>query len=138
MNNDQPNQAKPERFETSLPSEPVEQTAGADEENAQEFPIVGIGASAGGLAAFERLFSNLPPDTGLAYVVIQHLSAPHKSILPEILQRYTTMPVFQVTDGIQVQPNCVYVIPPSNNLALMDGHLILLKPPRRAGVSLPN
>jgi two-component system, chemotaxis family, CheB/CheR fusion protein len=137
MNVDQPNKVEPVRLETSLPSEPVEQTAGADEDTAQEFPIVGIGASAGGLAAFEQLFSNLPPDTGLAYVVIQHLSAPHKSILPEILQRFTAMPVVQVTDGIQVQPNCVYVIPPSNNLALMDGHLILLKPPTEHAYRFP-
>ncbi len=137
MNDDQSNKAEPERLETSLPSEPVEQTARADEFNAQEFPIVGIGASAGGLAAFERLFSNLPADTGLAYVVIQHLSAPHKSILPEILERYTTMPVVQVTDGIQVQPNCVYVIPPSNNLVLMDGHLILRKPPTERAYRFP-
>ena len=137
MNDDQPNKAEPESLETSLPSEPVEQTSNTEDFDAQEFPIVGIGASAGGLAAFERLFSNLPPDTGLAYVVIQHLSAPHKSILPEILERYTTMPVVQVTDGIQVQPNCVYVIPPSNILVLTKGHLILRKPPTERAYRFP-
>src|SRR5699024_5859227 len=66
-----------------------------------------------------------------------HLSAPHKSILPEILQRYTAMPVIQVTDRIEVMPNSVYVIPPSNNLALMDGHLILLKPQTERGYRFP-
>jgi two-component system, chemotaxis family, CheB/CheR fusion protein len=137
MKNDQTNQVEPEPLKPDLPSEPVEQTDGAEEDNAQEFPIVGIGASAGGLVAFEQLFSTLPPDTGLAYVVIQHLSTPHKSILPEILQRFTTMPVFPVTDGVQIQPNCVYVIPPSNNLALMDGHLILLQPPDERGYRFP-
>lgn len=102
-----------------------------------DFPIVGIGASAGGLAAFERLFRNMPVDTGMAFVVIQHLSPPHKSILPEIIQRYTEMPVYQVTDGIEVAPNAVYVIPPSNNLSLTDGHLILLKPPSERGYRFP-
>src|SRR5512133_2530561 len=77
-----------------------------------EFPVVGIGASAGGLEAFEQFFTGLPPDTGMAFVLVQHLSPPHKSILPEIIQRFTAMPVAQVTDGIPVLPNQVYVIPP--------------------------
>jgi two-component system, chemotaxis family, CheB/CheR fusion protein len=93
----------------------------------QAFPIVGIGASAGGLAAFEGLFTHIPADSGMAFVVIQHLSAPHKSILPEILERYTSMPVHEVTDGIEIEPGHVYVIPPGCDLALADGHLMLLK-----------
>jgi two-component system CheB/CheR fusion protein len=93
----------------------------------EEFPIVGIGASAGGLAAFEQLFTHLPPKSGMAYVVVQHLSPPHKSILPEILQRYTSMPVSQVTDGVEVEPNTVYVIPPGSDLALRGGRLRLTR-----------
>jgi len=103
----------------------------------QDFPIVGIGASAGGLAAFEGLFTHLPSDSGMAFVVIQHLSAPHKSILPEILQRFTAMPIHEVTDGIQVQPDNVYVIPPGCDLALVDGHLMLLKPQSEQANRLP-
>ena len=107
------------------------------EEPANDFPIVGIGASAGGLAAFEQLFRALPPDSGIAFVVVQHLSPPHKSILPEILQRFTAMHVAQVTEGIEVQPNGVYVIPPGSDLALKDGHLTLLKPETARGYRLP-
>src|SRR5689334_8544815 len=67
------------------------------------FPVVGIGASAGGLDAFEQFFVQIPPDTGIAFILVQHLSPPHKSILPEILQRYTSMTVRQVMDGMPVQ-----------------------------------
>jgi two-component system CheB/CheR fusion protein len=112
-------------------------TPGFHDEPALEFPIVGIGASAGGLAAFEKFFTALPPDPGMAFIVVQHLSPPHKSILPEILQRYTTMPVTQVTNGLAVKPNSVYVIPPGSDLALRDGHLTLLKLKSDRGYHLP-
>jgi len=125
MKRDAPDKVLEDHSAAGLPSE------------AAEFPIVGIGASAGGLAAFERFFSHLSPHTGMAFVVIQHLSPPHKSILPDLIQRFTAMMVVQVTDGVEVKPNCVYVIPPSNNLALMDGHLILLKPPSERGFRFP-
>jgi two-component system, chemotaxis family, CheB/CheR fusion protein len=108
-----------------------------ESETFNEFPIVGIGASAGGLAAFEKFFTALLPDTGMAFVVVQHLSPPHKSILPEILQRFTTMPVTQVTEGIAVRPNGVYVIPPGSDLALKNGHLTLLRPEAARGYRLP-
>jgi two-component system, chemotaxis family, CheB/CheR fusion protein len=101
------------------------------------FPIVGIGASAGGLAAFEQLFTHMPPDSGMAFVVIQHLSSPHHSILPEIIQRFTAMPVVQVKSGIEVEPDWVYVIPPGSDLALQDGRLMLLKPETGRGGRLP-
>ncbi len=101
------------------------------------FPVVGIGASAGGLEAFEQLFGGLPPDTGMAFVLVQHLSPPHRSILPEIIQRFTSMTVAQVTDGVLIQPNCVYVIPPGTDLALTDGHLRLHQPISTHGVRLP-
>ena len=98
---------------------------------------MGIGASAGGLAAFEQLFTQLPPNPGMAFVVVQHLSPPHKSILPEILQRYTVMPVAEVTDGVKVKPNGIYVIPPGSDLALRDGCLRLTKPEAERGYRLP-
>ncbi|MDO9269285.1 MAG: chemotaxis protein CheB [Methylobacter sp.] len=92
------------------------------------FPVVGIGASAGGLAAFEAFFSGMPRNTnpGMAFVLVQHLAPDHKSLLTEIIQRYTPMPVFQVEDGMIVQPNCIYIIPPNYDMAFQNGALHLL------------
>src|SRR5690242_16720973 len=93
--------------------------------NEELFPIVAIGASAGGLEAISVLLENVAPDLGMAYVVIQHLSPNHESILPEILERKTNMAVYQVKDGIQIQPNCVYVIPPNAYMRIVDHKLTL-------------
>ena len=92
-----------------------------------EFPVVGIGASAGGLAAFEEFFSSMPinPDLGIAFVLVQHLAPDHKSLLAEIIQRYTSMSVFEVKDGTIVQPNCIYVIPPNCSMAFQSNSLQL-------------
>jgi chemotaxis response regulator CheB len=77
------------------------------------FPIVGIGASAGGLAAFGAFFSAIPGEasTGMAFVLVQHLAPGHKSILSDLVKRYTRMKVYEVEDGIKVTPNCTYIIP---------------------------
>lgn len=80
------------------------------------FPIVGIGASAGGLEAFRRLLGALPTDTGMAYVLVQHLDARHESILAELLSHATAMAVAEVKADVQVEPNRVYVIPPSEDI----------------------
>ena len=103
------------------------------------FPIVGIGASAGGLAAFEAFFSGMPADRNpdMAFVLVQHLAPDHKSILTEIIQRYTRMKVFEVVDGIVVQPNCIYIIPPNRDMALISGTLQLLNPLAPRGQRLP-
>src|SRR5882757_8926310 len=79
-------------------------------ERVVDFPIVGIGASAGGLAAFEAFFNALPAaaDSGAAFVLVQHLAPDHKSILSELVGRYTSMQVFEVEDGMTVQPGCAY------------------------------
>ncbi|MEG4417629.1 CheR family methyltransferase [Microcoleus sp. LAD1_D5] len=89
------------------------------------FPIVGIAASAGGLEAFTGLLSHLPSDTGMAFVLIQHLAPDHKSLLSEILARTTEMPVNEVEDGVAVEPNQVYVIPPNTKMVLSKGVLQL-------------
>ncbi|MEG4117239.1 chemotaxis protein CheB [Microcoleus sp. N9_B4] len=89
------------------------------------FPIVGIAASAGGLEAFTGLLSHLPIDTGMAFVLIQHLDPNHKSLLSEILARTTQMPVNEVEDGVVVEPNQVYVIPPNTKMVLSKGVLQL-------------
>lgn len=104
---------------------PASQGAVPNEGPALSFPIVGIGASAGGLEVFTKLLKNLPKDTGMAFVFVQHLSPDHASALPEILSRATAMPVTEITDGNPVLPNQVYVIPPHADLALEKGCLKL-------------
>jgi len=89
------------------------------------FPIVGIGASAGGLEAFEQFFHAIPADSGIAFVLISHLDPSHVSLLSEILQRATTMPVIEALDQMAVTPNCVFVIPPNRDLAIYQGKLQL-------------
>ncbi len=103
------------------------------------FPIVGIGASAGGLAAFEAFFSGMPADTDpdMAFVLVQHLAPDHKSILSELIRRYTRMEVFEVEDGVEVQPNCAYIIPPNRDMAFLNGALHLLEPSAPRGQRLP-
>ncbi len=80
---------------------------------------MGIGASAGGLEAFQQFFTHLPSDTGLAYVLIQHLDPTHKSILTDLLTKYTEMNVMEVTDGMKAEPNRVHVIPPNKDMAIL-------------------
>lgn len=87
--------------------------------------IVGIGASAGGLEALQKLLTALPPDTGFPYIIVQHLAPDYKSLLGEILGKYTEMPVVQVENGMEVQPNCIYVIQPGKNMCIKDGRLQL-------------
>jgi two-component system CheB/CheR fusion protein len=114
-----------------LPS-PVEKSPPA-------FPVVGIGASAGGLAAFEAFFSGLPAVTepGMAFVLVQHLAPDHKSLLTDLIRRCTRMQVFEVDDGMVVQRNCVYIIPPNHDMAFLNGTLHLLEPSAPRGQRLP-
>jgi two-component system, chemotaxis family, CheB/CheR fusion protein len=102
-----------------------------------QFPIVGIGASAGGLEALELFFKNMPKNTGMAFVVIQHLDPNHIGFMPELLQRITTMKVYQATDRLKVKPNCVYVIPPNKSMSLLNGILYLFAPVESRGLRLP-
>lgn len=104
------------------PSHPSEEQP--DQQN-ELFPVVGIGASAGGLEAFTELLSHLPTDTGMAFVLTQHLSPDRKSFLTEILARTTSMPVTEVQDGMVVKPNHVYVIPPNAMMTISQGVLKL-------------
>ena len=89
------------------------------------FPVVGVGASAGGLEAFSALLSNLPPTTGMAFVFLQHLDPSHDSALEEILSRTTKIPATQVSDGTEVQRNHIYIIPPNSDMVIRDGMLRL-------------
>lgn len=102
-----------------------------------EFPIVGIGASAGGLEALGQFFENMPNKSGMAFVIVQHLDPNHISIMPELLEQYTGMKVRQATDGIQVLPNNLYVIPPNKSMSILHGKLYLFAPTEIHGLRLP-
>ena len=102
-----------------------------------KFPIVGLGASAGGLEALEQFFENVPANCGMAFVVIQHLDPHRKGIMPELLQRVTQLRVTSVTDGLKIKPNCVYVIPPNTSMSILNGALYLFEPIETRGLRLP-
>ena len=108
-------------------------------EAVKDFPVVGIGASAGGLAAFEAFFSAMPADVdpGMAFVLVQHLAPDHKSILTDLIKRYTRMQVYEVEDGMEVRPNCAYIIPPNRDMAFLHGPLYLSEPLASRGLRLP-
>ncbi len=101
------------------------------------FPIVGIGASAGGLEALDEFLQHLPPDPGMAFVVIQHLDPTRPGMLPELLQRTTPLKVIQASDRLKLKPNHVYVIPPNKDMSLLQGTLFLFDPAEPAGRRLP-
>ncbi len=103
----------------------------------RHFPIVAIGASAGGLEALEQFLGHVPADSGMAYVVIQHLDPNYKGIMPELLQRITAMPVAQVKNRTKVMPDHVYVIPPNKDISILHGILYLLDPIAPRGLRLP-
>ncbi|MCB1954477.1 MAG: PAS domain-containing protein [Rhodocyclaceae bacterium] len=122
------------------PAKEAEVVAGDSPEapSAPTFPIIGIGASAGGLEAIEELFRHMPPDTGIGFVLVQHLDPNHKSILTELVARFTRMPVLEASSGQAIQPNHVYVIPPNRELAMLNGVLQLMAPssPRHMRLSI--
>ncbi len=101
------------------------------------FPIVAIGASAGGLEAIEQFLKKVPSDTGMAFILIQHLDPTHKSILTDLIKRVTAMHVMEVTDGMKVAPNCTYVIPPNRDMGILHGRLQLIEPLAKRGMRLP-
>jgi len=96
-----------------------------------------MGGSAGSLEAFEEFFRDMPADSGMAFVLVSHLDPTHKALLAELLQRITAMKVTEVTDGMKVLPNTVYVIPPNNDMSIMHGTLQLLEPSRPRGFRMP-
>ena len=116
-------------------AQPVTPAAGPDV--AQRFPIVGIGASAGGLEALQSFLAHVPSDPGIAFVIVTHLAPDQVSLLPELLQRHTRMPVQKAQDGMRVEPNCVYVNTPSHDLAVLNGTLRLFQSAVPHHVPLP-
>src|SRR5688572_8956364 len=104
---------------------PVEEHAPDPHADGPPFPVVGVGASAGGLEALTELLEHLPANPGLAFLLVPHLDPHHKSLMPEILGRVTAMPVREVTEGMAVEVDHVYIIPPATNMAVTDGRLTL-------------
>jgi two-component system CheB/CheR fusion protein len=101
------------------------------------FPIAGIGASAGGLEALEQFLRHVPENSGVAFIIVQHLDPTHKGMMQELLKRATSMEVFQVRDGMRVKPDCVYVIPPNKDMSILHGVLHLFEPTAPRGLRLP-
>ena len=127
---------------TLLPEQtgtPMKKKTGAKKNKVpvENFPIIGIGASAGGLEAFELFFKTMPSESGMAFVLVPHLDPGHASMLSEILQRNTTMPVLEAQDQIKIQPNHVYVIPPNKDMAIFHGAISLSVPELARGLRLP-
>lgn len=109
-----------------------------DRKGNYDFFVVGIGASAGGLRALEEFFANMPADSGAAYVVVQHLSPDFKSLMKELLGRTTRMDIYRVEGGMEIKPNCVYLIPPGQNLEVKNRRLQLQRQDReRPGPNFP-
>jgi chemotaxis methyl-accepting protein methylase len=133
-------QTKPAR-RTSKVNNPVPEEMPSPAEVAREasriFPIIGIGASAGGLEALELFLANVPENSGMAFVIVQHLDPTRKGMMVELLQRGTAMQVLQVKDRTRVKLNCVYIIPPNKDLSILRGVLHLLSPIAPRGLRLP-
>jgi len=109
----------------------------ATPEKADDFYIVGIGASAGGLEAFEKFFQNVPEDPGMAFVLVPHLDPTHVSLMPELLRKYAKIKVLAIKDGMEIEKNVVYVVPPNKDLAVLNRTLQLIDPVEVRGRRLP-
>jgi len=105
--------------------------------DSSELVVVGIGASAGGLEALQDFFKSMPIDNGLAFVVIQHLSPDYRSMMDELLARQTKMKIFIIDDGMKLEPNCIYLIPPRKNLSIFHNQLFLEDYNLKKGLNLP-
>ncbi len=112
----------------------TEKSAGPDK---VQFPVVGIGASAGGLEALEQFLGNVSENSGIAYVVIQHMDPTKKGVLPELLQKVSKIPVHQVLDNMALSPDSVFVIPPNKTLSVHNGILHIFNPSEARGFRLP-
>src|SRR4030042_311355 len=128
--------SKPNKQEIAeaQPSEPANEPSPPRE---KAFYIVGIGASAGGLEAIEKFFTHMPPDSGMAFVIVQHLDPARHSSMPEIMSRITRMPVRVATEGMEVKPDSIYLIPPNQDMGIKNGALFLQQQTQSHGLRLP-
>ncbi|MBC7616786.1 MAG: chemotaxis protein CheB, partial [Pedobacter sp.] len=109
----------------TTPTDPLEVERAGLTKSTNAFPVVGIGASAGGLDAFKKLLKAIPEFSGMAYVLVQHLHPDHNSMLPDILQKVTKIPVLEISDDIKVLPDHIYIIPSNKMMIANDGVLQL-------------
>jgi len=114
-----------------LPPVPADEDASARERGRPELPVAGLVASAGGLDAFKKFFAVMPADSGIAFVLVPHLDPTHASLMVELLTRHTSMPVVEAAEGMAVEANCVYIIPPNKNMTIAGGLLRLTGPVER-------
>ena len=126
-----------DRRPAKRPAEGSRAAGAADPNLVSAFPVVGIGASAGGLEAFTQLLSCLPTDTGMAFVLIQHLDPQHDSLLTQALSRATTMAVVEISDGMRIERNHVYVIPSNADVAILHGALYAAAAQQRSASAAP-
>jgi two-component system CheB/CheR fusion protein len=131
-------QEKPDSFKnTNESTSPAQENKPVKLDEESTFPIVGIGASAGGLEAVEKIFSNMPYDSGMAFVIVMHFDPKAKSVMADILKGYTKMEIFQVEDEMKVEPNRVYIIPPNKDMAILHRTLHLYEPVVSKGIRHP-
>jgi two-component system CheB/CheR fusion protein len=103
----------------------------------RSFPVVGLGGSAGSFTAFEKFFTHMPANSGMAFIIVMHLNANHKSNVAELIQNYTAMPVIEAGDGVTINPDHIYVIPPNKDMGMHNGRLLLLSPAMAKGYRMP-
>ncbi len=120
---------------TQVNQTPLAKTASSNRQAG--FPIVGIGASAGGLETLQLFFSRMPSDANIAFVIIQHLSPNFKSIMASLLAKHTRMTVREIEDGMTLAKNCVYLNPPNNNVAIFNRTLHLMVPVKSSAINMP-
>src|SRR5271157_3862225 len=100
-------------------------------------PVIGMGASAGGLEALQRFFANVPPHPGMAFVIVQHLDPDHESMMSQLIGRSTEMRVRQAEDAMRIEADHIYIIPPNKYMAVINGSLRLSVPTEHRGMRLP-
>jgi two-component system, chemotaxis family, CheB/CheR fusion protein len=128
---------KPDRAKATSPGSGQHFASRGPPLNTNDFPVVGIGASAGGLDACRKFLAALPADTAMAFILVQHLDPTHESMMVDLLAGHTSMVVRQAADGMPIERDHLYVIPPGAYLAVADGALVLSKPHARHGARLP-
>jgi two-component system CheB/CheR fusion protein len=114
---------------------PLKKSTNENSEN--NFLIVGMGASAGGLESFNEFFEIMPENSGMAFVLVQHLDPTHKSLMVDLIKKHTQMIISEVVDHTEVQPNHIYVIPPNKDMAIFNGVLHLMDPTQARGFRKP-
>ncbi len=127
----------PQEQQPAEPPEPPEEPEMAEPHDRALCPVVGVGASAGGLEALQGLFANLPPEPGMAFVVVQHRASDRTSVMRSLIEKFTKLRVVDIVDNTKVKPNTIYLAPADKDVSIMHGILFLTEPPPHLGIRLP-